>query len=80
MYTCMQCLIEGIPSQHSKVHVQYDDAYTAVATVDQSTGREVYTLGHSDTCPSGHKIASTPLQIGKAEAEQLKGTKVEQKA
>lgn len=83
MYSCMQCLIQGIPSHHFRVHVQYDDTYTAVVGTDQMAGQtdqQVYTLGHTDSCPNGHKLPSTPMQLRMDDAEQLKGTKVIQKA
>ena len=78
MYTCMQCLTQGLPSQHFKVYVQYHDTYTANGATDQEA--LTYTLSHTDTCPNGHPITSTPIQVTKEDAEQMKGTKVIKKA
>jgi len=75
MYTCMQCVIQGLPSHHYEVHVQYHDKYSDDVTTNQATEQKNYILEHTDTCPNGHARPSSPISVKKEEAEQLKGTK-----
>lgn len=83
MYSCLQCVMQGLPSHHTTVHVQYDDTYTEQLSTESATVQGTlpsYVLKHTNTCPQGHLLTSALLQVEKQDAEQLKGTKVIQRA